>query len=419
MRTPMYIAYRSRAVAAAVLLALGSASTAALAQSPAATSAAKLTALDWDKSNAKSLLKTIAKSEKEGLDPAFYGYDALKLAVETGDQVGIDYLATAAAIQLASDYRYGRTPGAQRVDWHMGGGPNPAAMMPLIQDALEHHRVSEAIENQLPNSKEYKALRGALADASDNSTEAQQIKVNMERWRWMPRSLGSDHVFVNVPAHRVVIVKDGEVVAEHDAIVGAPATPTPALMTEISAVALNPTWTVPPVLKAEKLAYVQKNPALARKQGYSLVKTSDGVRVVQAAGGSNALGQVKLVMPNEYAIFLHDTSNRKAFNRDARNLSHGCIRVENPVEMVNELLEGSEWDQTRVQETLDSRKSAQAKLAAPVPVYITYMTATVADDGSVKLLNDPYKRDAGVIEAMQSKATSLPTIARTQTAALD
>ena len=124
-------------------------------------------------------------------------------------------------------------------------------------------------------------------------------------------------------------------------------------------------------------------------------------------------------MPNEYAIYLHDTSERKLFDRDARNLSHGCIRVERPVEMVNELLDGSDWDSTRVQETLDSQKSANARLPTPMPVYITYLTATVGPDGQVQLLNDPYKRDAAVAAALSGRTQTAMGGGRIQTAALN
>ena len=390
-------------MATAVALALGSASSMALAQSPAPVVATPIQALSWGEDDARSLLTTVGRAAKEGLNPSSYGYEALKLAIETEDKVGIDYLATAAAIQLAADYRYGRAPQAARVDWHMGNERNPAAMLQFVADAVAGHRVDKAIESLLPTNPEYKAMRNALADAADGSARAEQLKVNMERWRWMPRALGANHVFVNVPGHQVRIVRDNTIVAEHDAIVGAALTPTPALMTEVSAVALNPTWTVPPVLKASKLAFYQKNPTAARRQGYTLVRTPDGVRLVQAPGGNNALGQVKLVMPNEYAIFLHDTSNRGAFQRDARNLSHGCIRVENPVEMVNTLLEGSEWDSARVDEALASGKTTNARLATPMPVYITYLTAAVGDDGQVRMLADPYKRDAAVAAALGMK----------------
>lgn len=417
MLTPMYRAFKGRAVATAIALTLGSASSAALAQVPVQT-VSPVAALSWGEGDAKALLNAVSRSSKEGLDPSNYGYEALKLAIETGDKVGIDYLSTAAAINLATDYRYGRAPQAARIDWHMGGERNPAAMLQFVSEALAANRVDKAIEGLLPNNPEYKALREALADSSDNSQRAQQIKVNMDRWRWMPRSLGQDHVFVNVPGHRVKIVRDGEVVAEHDAIVGKPDTPTPSLMSEATAVALNPSWTVPPVLKEKKLALYQKNPAAARRMGYSLSRTPDGIRITQAPGPKNALGQVKLVMPNEFAIFLHDTSERNLFQGSKRTLSSGCVRVERPIEMVTQLLEGSEWDAARVDQALATGKSAQARLAAPVPVYITYLTARVGEDGSVELLSDPYKRDAVVAAALGATTQVAAAGGRVQMASL-
>ncbi len=418
MSIAIFKTFSGRAVATAITLALGSASSVAIAQTPV-PAVAPVQALSWGESDAKALLKTVAKAEKEGLDPASYGYDALKLAIETEDKVGIDYLATAAALQLATDYRYGRTPTAMRIDWHMGAVPKPGTMMPFVEQALANHRVSTAIEGLLPNNPEYKALREALADASPDTARAEQLRVNMERWRWMPRGLGENHVMVNVPAHQVRIVRDGQVVAEHDAIVGKPDTPTPAFASTVSAVALNPSWAVPPLLKAKKLALYKKNPAAARRMGYSVSYTANDVRITQAPGPQNALGQIKLVMPNDYAIYLHDTSERKLFTGQKRTLSSGCVRVDRPVEMVNELLDGSEWDSSRVDEALASGKSANARLAAPMPVYITYITAAVSSDGSVTLLGDPYNRDAAVAAALGARTQTAAMPARIQTASLD
>ena len=156
--TPMYHAYRGPAAAFALLaLAVGPAPFAAQAALPETTAVAdpaadvQIPVLEWQRADAKSLLKTVSRASKAGLDPSDYGYDALKLAIDTDDTVAVNILATAAATQLAADYRYGRQ--ARHVAYAPSRGP--ASMVPFIAEALDNHSVSEAIEGlrQKPGSK--------------------------------------------------------------------------------------------------------------------------------------------------------------------------------------------------------------------------------------------------------------------------
>jgi murein L,D-transpeptidase YcbB/YkuD len=411
VRTPGVYAFWGWSLVAAATLATG-APAPSFAQ--AAEAEAAVSALSWQADQARDLLALVKASAGEGLTPSEYSVDALAQAIEAGDRVAVNHAATMAALKLATDYRFGRTPTADRVDWHLGDKPNPSAMMPLIGRALAEGRVREAIEGLLPRSAEYKALKAALVDAKDPARR-DRLRVNLDRWRWMPRELSGDHVFVNVPEYRVRLVKGGEVVAEHDAIVGKPSSPTPAFASEIEAVSLNPTWAVPPSLKAQKLSFIRRNPKAAKRMGYSVKYDDGGVSIFQRPGPANAMGQMKLVMPNQWDIYLHDTSEPELFGGQRRTLSAGCVRVDRPIELVGRILAESEsqWDEAQVESVLSTRRQARADLGVPLPVYVTYFTAAPDATGGVKLLPDPYNRDARVLRALGGKPA-----ARVQTAGL-
>jgi murein L,D-transpeptidase YcbB/YkuD len=141
------------------------------------------------------------------------------------------------------------------------------------------------------------------------------------------------------------------------------------------------------------------------KRGYVAVKDDSGkvIRWRQPPGPSNALGRVKLVMGNPHAIYLHDTNAKNLFNRQARAFSHGCIRTEDAVGFAETLLEGTEWDRTKINQTLGTGKATQANLAAPVPVYIVYFTVAATSDGPPNSYVDMYGRDGKVLAALTDR----------------
>jgi murein L,D-transpeptidase YcbB/YkuD len=134
------------------------------------------------------------------------------------------------------------------------------------------------------------------------------------------------------------------------------------------------------------------------------VPSGSGVRWRQPPGPGNALGRVKLVMGNPYAIYLHDTNAKHLFDVKARAYSHGCIRTEDAVGFAETLLQGTEWDRARIDATLASKKSVQANIAAPVPVYIVYFTvATTTDKDGYLSYTDLYTRDPTALLALNDK----------------
>jgi len=219
----------------------------------------------------------------------------------------------------------------------------------------------------------------------------------MDRWRWLPRDLGQKYIIVNVPGFHATLVENGVNRWKQRAIAGKLSTPTPQLNATAVGVILNPWWEVPKSIEKEA----------AGKKGFVPVKGADGKiqRWRQPPGPTNALGQVKFVMPNSKAIYLHDTNARSRFNDSTRALSHGCVRTQHILDLAAELLgdDGGEWTDDKIKTTLASKKTVQANFVKPLPVYIVYFSAAALIDGSIVDYKDLYGRDAKAMAALNMK----------------
>jgi murein L,D-transpeptidase YcbB/YkuD len=318
----------------------------------------------------------------------------LREAIEAKGET-MDGAATAAFLKLAGDLMFGHVRGDDRIDWHVRDDSLNAYDQQALLDRAVKGGVAETLGSLLPTHPQYAALKNLLADPATDAKTRDRIRINLDRWRWLPRDLGSKYVIVNVPAYTVALVENGQTLNRRRAVAGALKTPTPQLSAVITGAIFNPWWEVPSSIAGE----------VRGKKGYVSVKTPDGgVRYRQPPGPGNALGRVKLVMGNPYAIYLHDTNAKNLFNKQARAYSHGCIRTENAVGFAETLLEGTEWDHARVSQTVASGKSVQANLAAPVPVYIVYFTVAATSDGPPMSYADMYGRDSKVLAALTDRA---------------
>jgi murein L,D-transpeptidase YcbB/YkuD len=373
---------------------------------PAPTPAPIVVAGDWKKRDAQDLLAFIDTVADDGLDPSDYHADALREALAGGDDVALDQLATRTFVKLAGDLSLGHASAEGRLDWHVRDDPfGPAEQQALLTRALSGHNVGDALRSILPTHPQYAALKGLLAKTEDGALK-DKIRLNLDRWRWLPRDLGNKYVIVNVPAYTVSIVENGTTLNRRRAVAGALKTPTPQLSAVITGAIFNPWWEVPTSLSHE----------VAGKKGYVSVPSGSGVRWRQPPGPSNALGRVKLVMGNPYAIYLHDTNAKHLFDKQARAYSHGCIRTEEAVGFAETLLDGTEWDHDKVQQTVASKKTVQASLASPIPVYIVYFTvASTSDPAGYLSYSDLYRRDAMALAAL--KDLPLPAQPAVQSAA--
>lgn len=350
----------------------------------------------WNAVDAQDLLYYIQQVGREGLNPADYDPEGLARAIAGNDIATISESANTRFGELARDLALGRVAKAARVDWHIiDKDLDKARANWLAHDALSRHDVAGALNGLLPTHPQYKALKSALevTPAADKA-KIDRIRINMDRWRWLPRDLGQRYIIVNVPSYHATLVEDGENRWKERAIAGSTKTPTPQLSATATGVILNPWWEVPKSIE----------PEVRGKSGFVPLKGADGKiqRWRQPPGPTNALGQLKFVMPNSKAIYLHDTNARSRFNDKTRALSHGCIRTQHVVDLATLLLadDGGQWDSARVKKTLDSKKTVQANFVKPLPVYIVYFSAAALTDGRIVEYRDVYRRDGSAIAAL-------------------
>jgi L,D-transpeptidase YcbB len=352
----------------------------------------------WDVPAALQLLTYITQVGVEGLDPADYDPAGLQAAIQTSNIAAISTAATQRFNLVSSDLALGHVKKPGRVDWWVADNDlNAETQDALLRSALAQHNVTAALNGLLPTHPQYGLLKAALAQTpADDEATRNRIRLNMDRWRWLPRDLGNKYIIVNVPGFHATLVENGVNRWKQKAIAGKLSTPTPQLNATAVGVMLNPWWEVPKSIEHE---------AAGKKGFVPLMKNGKIDHWRQPPGPTNALGQIKFVMYNKYNIYLHDTNARSRFNDSTRALSHGCVRTQNIVDLAKELLgdDNGEWTADKVDEALDSKKTVQANFVKPVPVYIVYFSAAALVDGRIVNYKDLYGRDAKAMAALQMK----------------
>ncbi|PZN98764.1 MAG: murein L,D-transpeptidase [Hyphomicrobiales bacterium] len=232
----------------------------------------------------------------------------------------------------------------------------------------------------------------------------QDIIAQMERWRWLPADLGANHIMVNVPEFRVRVVRDGHVVHETRAIVGKPETATPIFSHKMDHVIVNPSWYVPPsILRKEFIPGLAADPDYAAKRGYVVTRGKGGnISVRQPPGERNALGWIKFMFPNDHAVYLHDTPNRRLFAHERRAFSHGCVRVDNPFLLADQVL-GPEWTHERLKRLIGSGER-RINLPQPLAIHLVYNTHVVGADGTLTRYEDLYGFHRLVRQALEQRS---------------
>ncbi|KPF71251.1 hypothetical protein IP69_07740 [Bosea sp. AAP35] len=231
----------------------------------------------------------------------------------------------------------------------------------------------------------------------------QDIIAQMERWRWLPADLGQDHIMVNVPEYRVRVIRQGQIVHETRAIVGKPETATPIFSHRMDHVIVNPSWYVPPsILRKEFIPGLAADPDYATKRGYVVTRGRNGsISVRQPPGERNALGWIKFMFPNDHAVYLHDTPNRRLFANEKRAFSHGCVRVDNPFLLADQVL-GPEWTQERLKRLIGSGER-RINLPQPLSIHLVYNTHVVGADGQLTTYDDLYGFHRLVRQALEQR----------------
>ncbi len=255
-----------------------------------------------------------------------------------------------------------------------------------------------------------------------------QVLVNLERRRWLNRPLGRRHILVNIPDFRFTVFEDGEARFTSKVVVGQPREDlqTAEFSDEMTHMVINPSWYVPPsIIEKEYLPMIAANPEKFASQGLEVTSSRgpigiDAIRdalsqgkvpnisMRQPPGPRNALGQVKFLFPNRFNIYMHDTPARSLFSREVRAYSHGCVRVNRPLEFAYFLLEGQAADPVRYFRSIrETGKETEVYLKRPVPVHIVYHTVFLGTDGRIHYRRDIYRRDARVWQELEKKGVTL------------
>jgi murein L,D-transpeptidase YcbB/YkuD len=253
------------------------------------------------------------------------------------------------------------------------------------------------------------------------SARIDQIRINLERARWVMHELHGEFVLVNVAGFDVSYFRDDEPIWTSKVIVGRPYRETPIFKSLITYVVLNPTWTIPPgILVKDKLPVIKRDPGYLKRNNIRVIDSAgrevnphsvdwsrySGSRLPpyqlrQDPGDDNALGLVKIMFPNPYLVYLHDTPSKSLFDKDERVFSSGCIRVEKAFELAELVLNDPvRWNRAALDAAIATKKTQTVNLARPVPVLILYWTAQPRPDGQVIFRNDVYGRDPATLAAL-------------------
>ena len=260
-----------------------------------------------------------------------------------------------------------------------------------VLDALKHFQRRHGLTPDGRLGKQsFVALNVSLADRIG------QIVANLERRREVARLLPPTRIEVNVAAATVTLLRDGQVVSGMRAVVGDAEHQTPMIISNIRDVEINPPWIVPTsILKKEIRPKMRRNPNYLAQNEMAF---EDG-QLVQAPGAKNSLGHLKFEFANPFSIYLHDTPMHGLFALDGRALSHGCVRLEHPLDLAQTLLADATPDP--IKEAIDSGITSRMRLPASMPVAVLYWSAFVEADGTVDFRDDLYHRDTRLLAALK------------------
>lgn len=431
------------------------------------------THIDGPTGDARDLLAKIAAAPEHGLNSKDYDIerlnrlmDALKPGVpmtragEPTDLAGLDIELTRNFLKYATHLATGQVNPLQLpADWHIR--PRKVDMVPVLVSAISKHRVDAALESAAPRNPQYAGLKRALAqyramaaretaNAPARRTRrgpaqpsrqmiAERIRVlelNMERWRWIPDSLlGDRYAMVNIPEFMLRVVEHDRTALAMRVVVGKEMSRTPMFTDEITYMVLNPTWNVPASIATKEIVpEVQRDPSyLARNNMKVFSNETDHASEVDPAdidwgsvdadnfryairqdpGPANPVGHVKFMCPNQFNVYLHDTPSDRLFTAENRDFSHGCIRLEKPVEFAVYLMKSKGWSPEKVTAAFDSAHNSSVKVPEPLPVRIFYWTAFIDDAGVLQFRDDVYGFDHLLDRSLRQKRPDIKQPVRT------
>jgi len=306
-------------------------------------------------------------------------------------------------------------------DLELGAVTNPHYFDDALEIALERFQARHGLKTD--------GVLGPITRKAMNVSVAKritQIKYNMERWRWLPRSLGNRYIMVNTAGYNLAVVENEDIQFTMSVIIGTPKRPSPVIASQINTVVFNPHWTIPPTITFEDmLPKQQRNSSFFASKNIRVFRNGveqdpleiDWTKVGrdyfpyilrQDPGPKNSLGRIKFLFKNSYTVYLHDTPTKHLFDKEKRAFSSGCIRVEEPKLLASYLLgEDNGWTVEKIEEAIDSNEYREMPTSNRIPLYLVYMTAWVGKNGAAHFRPDIYDWDLNVskCDANPSKPT--------------
>jgi murein L,D-transpeptidase YcbB/YkuD len=272
-------------------------------------------------------------------------------------------------------------------------GPADDAFDQALVDGLERFQERHGLDADGVYGKDVlAALRVPL------STRIEQVRLGLERLRWLPRTSAGRRIAVNLADFKTFVLDDDRVTFETRSVVGKLYHETPMFTGRMTYLVINPYWNVPvSIMRNELLPKSKADPAYLATNHFEY----DGTSMRQLPGPWNSLGRFKFMFPNPHNIYLHDTPARALFNEADRAFSHGCIRLEKPAELAALLLADQGWTPERIRAAVETGVETVVTLEKPIPVYISYITAFLGPDGLMQYRRDVYGRDQKLLAALQ------------------
>jgi L,D-transpeptidase YcbB len=364
---------------------------------------------------AASAIARMKEADTDGLDSSEYrmpsfagpGPDALAEA---------DIRLTRAVLTFARHLQAGRFP-YSRVSRNIELPQAAPEIADVLNNVAKAADAGKALDLYSPQNEPYRKLKAKLAELRGNPAgakgeAARQIEIivaNMERWRWYPRNLGTNHVIVNHPDFTLKVMQNGRQVWTTKVVIGKPSTATPLLSETMKSITVNPTWTVPQsIVRNEYLPALAQDPTVLDRMGLRVsYDRGGGVTITQPPGAGNALGRVRFNINNRFSVFQHDTPDKNYFGHTVRAYSHGCMRIENPAKYAEVILKiarpNEHWSAERIQRMYGGSEQNLQVLPTMVWVHLTYQTAFVDDAGKLQTRRDVYNLDSRTIAAIKKE----------------